>query len=151
VVHRSFWRDHLPEIIMALANVFAVGLGMGVPVFAILLGFPVGWWLVRRFQRAAGPAGLDPATGLRQLLVWGAGLAGVTLLLALVIWSPQVPNAFDPGFDAVEFGIPLILYTSQASMIGWLVLMIVVSPVLQWMAALTGGALALVTTPRAKR
>jgi hypothetical protein len=151
VVHRSFWRDHLPEILIALANVFAVGLGMGVPFFAILLGFPVGWWLVRRFQRAAGPAGLDPATGLRQLLVWGAGLAGVTLLLALVIWSPQIPNALDSAFDTTSFGIPLILYTPHASMIGWLVLMIVVSPVLQWMAVLTGGALALVTKPRAKR
>lgn len=150
-MHRSFWREHLPEILISLANVFAVGLGMGVPVFAILLGFPVGWWLVRRIQRTAAPAGLDAATGLRQLLAWGAGLAVVTLLLMLFIWSAQIPNALDPGFDTAGFGIPLILYTPQASMIGWLVLMIVISPVLQWMAVLTGGALALVTKPRAKR
>ncbi|MCX6539756.1 MAG: hypothetical protein NT151_12605 [Acidobacteria bacterium] len=26
-------------------DVVAVGLGMGVPIFAILLGFPVGWFL----------------------------------------------------------------------------------------------------------
>jgi hypothetical protein len=50
---------------------------------------------------------------------------------------------FDPSADLVETGIPMILYEPKASLIGWLVLMIVLSPFLQFLMALFGAHLAL--------
>ncbi|MDZ4167946.1 MAG: hypothetical protein U1E08_09680 [Coriobacteriia bacterium] len=137
-----FWRHHIAAIVIGLLNVFAIGLGMGVPIFAIGLGFPVGWWFATR--PGAGP--IARAT-LLQLVLAAAGLAGSSLVVLAVVWGPQVPNAFDPAFDAAAFGIPLILYGSQASMIGWLVLMMLVSPVLQFLAMVTAGTVGLVARP----
>lgn len=134
------WKRVLPAIVVALTNVFFIGLGMGVPVFAILWGIPVGWRLARRH-------GIVELTGetARTIALASAGLAGVTFLVMLVLWGPMIPVAFDPAVDATEFGIPLMLYTSRASAIGWVVLMIVISPALQYMAtvasALTTAAL----------
>jgi len=48
-------------------------------------------------------------------------------------------------FDAVQFGIPMILYEPKVSFIGWLALMIVISPVLQWLMMLAGAQLGLIT------
>jgi len=134
------WKRVLPAVVVALTNVFFIGLGMGVPVFAILWGIPVGWRLARR-------RGIVELTGdaARMIARASTGLAGVTFLVMLALWGPMVPVALDPAVDATEFGIPLMLYTSRASAIGWVVLMIVISPVLQYMAmvasALTTAAL----------
>lgn len=38
---------------------------------------------------------------------------------------------FNPNTDYVNLGIPLILYDPKLSLIGWLILMIFVSPALQ--------------------
>lgn len=142
-MNQPFWRQHLPAIVIGLLDVFAIGLGMGVPVFAILLGFGVGWW-VARTATAEMPSDADVSrTMLRSLVSAALSLAAVSLLLLLVVWGPSAPLAFDPAIDAAEWGVPLILYTSQASKIGWLVLMIVISPALQCMAVLTGGMLRL--------
>ena len=140
---RRFDRRLIPPMVIGLLDVFAIGFGMGVPVFAILLGFPVGWWLAR--QRAA--EGVSHSS-MRAALVWAGLLAGVSAVVLAIIWGPQVPNAFDPAFDAKEFGIPLILYTSRASTIGWLLLMMVISPLLQAMAVLTGAVVAFAMKPK---
>jgi hypothetical protein len=50
---------------------------------------------------------------------------------------------FDPGADIAHFGIPLLLFLPRASLIAWLVLMILVSPVLQLLMTIFGGHLAL--------
>jgi len=145
VAARSFWREQAPSLGIALGNVFAIGIGMGVPVFAILLAFPVGWWLGARYAVA------EPSVraALRSLVLAAAGLAAVSFVVLLVVWGPHIPKAFDPAVDAVSYGIPLILYTSRASMIGWFVLMLVISPVVQFMAVASTGAVAmLVRLPR---
>ena len=118
----------MPLGLLALIDVVAVGMGMGVPAFAILLGFPAGWWVAR-------------TRGLRTALLWGAALAALTLAMMLVIWGPQFALISAPDFDAAEWGIPLVLYTSEASFWGWQALMIVISPVLQFMASATAAAL----------
>ena len=126
------YRHLLPLALLALIDVVAVGLGMGVPAFAILFGFVAGWWVAR-------------TRGLRTALTWGAGLAGLTLAMMLVIWGTRLGMVNQPGFDAAEWGIPLVLYTSTASFWGWMALMIVVSPVLQFMASATSAALVAAT------
>ncbi len=50
----------------------------------------------------------------------------------------------DPAADLANFGIPPILYEPRASFIGWLVLMIAISPVLQLLTTLLGSHLALI-------
>ncbi|PKQ15778.1 MAG: hypothetical protein CVT67_07955 [Actinobacteria bacterium HGW-Actinobacteria-7] len=119
---RALW------VVLALVDLVAVGAGMGVPLFAILWGFPVGWWLAR-------------SRGLHEALGGGALLAGLTAAVMLALWGPQLRFLADPGFDAKAWGIPLVLYTSRASFIGWEILMMVISPVLQFMASATAAAL----------
>lgn len=138
-----FERRLIPAIVIGFLDVFAIGFGMGVPIFAVLLGFPVGWWLARRYA----PSGPDPRAA-RAALTWAALLAGASFAVLLLVWGPHLPKAFDPAFDAAEWGIPLILYTSQASIIGWFVLMLVIGPMLQAMAVLTGAMAAFAVAPK---
>lgn len=147
------WRVNLPYIVIGLLDVFAIGLGMGVPVLALILGAGVGWWLVRRgphvlHEVLPAPEGPSiPRTALRSLLGQSAALVCVSFVVLLAVWGPSIPLAFDPEFDTAAAGIPLIFYTPHASMIGWLILMIVVSPLLQFAMTVTGGALALAARP----
>jgi hypothetical protein len=59
----------------------------------------------------------------------------MTFAIMAVIWLPQLRKLAEPGFDAEEYGIPMILYTSTASFIAWIVLVVVISPFLQLMAS----------------
>lgn len=140
---QPFWRAHLPTIVVGLLDVFLIGLGMGVPVFAIFLGFGVGWWLARRPAPATAVPDDPVRVRARSLLLAGGALAAASLLVLLAVWGPSLGNAFDPGFDAAEWGIPLILYTSRASVVGWYALMLLISPLLQLMAVLAGGVVGL--------
>lgn len=146
-----FWRTHLPAIAIGLLDVFLIGMGMGVPFFAILLGFGVGWRLGRR--PAPVPAVPDDPVRIRarSLLGSAGSLAALSFFVLLAVWGPTLGNAFDPDFDAAGWGIPLILYTSQASTIGWYALMLVISPLLQAMAVLAGGVVGLTVRPRRDR
>ena len=134
-----FWRRQLPAIIIGLGNIFAIGLGGGLPVFSVLLGFPVGWWHGRRH----GAEGVT-REALRSVLLAAGALAGASFIVLLIVWGPHLPRAFDPAVDAGAWGIPLILYTSQASKIGWFALMMLGGPLLQFMAFVTTAAVALV-------
>lgn len=109
-------------------DLLATALGMGVPFLNILLGFPAGWMLARRT-----PAGEPP---LR--FIWrGAWLTvGVTFMLMAAIWLPQAGNLLNPAFDYGQTGVPLWLYDPKLSFIGWLALMVLVSPFLQLLTTL---------------
>lgn len=146
-LRKPFWRTHLTTIVVGLLDVFLIGLGMGVPVLAILFGLGVGWWFVGR--PPAAPAIEDDPVRIRArgLLTAAGALAAASLVVLLVVWGSSIGLAFDPDVEAAEWGIPLILYTSQASKIGWLLLMVVVSPALQFMAVVTGGVLRLSRGP----
>jgi hypothetical protein len=49
----------------------------------------------------------------------------------VVIWGRTVLMLFDPAADFNNFGHPFILYDPKTSFIGWLILMILISPFLQ--------------------
>jgi hypothetical protein len=114
-------------------DVFAVGMGMGVPIFAIMLGFPTGWYITRRI------IGDNPVRGgqLRTIHRIAAGTVVPTLAMMMVIWLPPLMMLRDPGFDPSRFGHPNFLFDPLVSFFGWIVLMVVVSPVLQYMATVT--------------
>ena len=114
-------------------DVFAVGMGMGVPIFAIMLGFPTGWYITRRI------IGDKPVHGdqLRTIHRVAAGTVLPTLAMMMVIWLPPLVMLRDPEFDPSRFGHPNFLFDPLVSFFGWIVLMVVVSPVLQYMATIT--------------
>jgi hypothetical protein len=61
----------------------------------------------------------------------------------IIIWGPTVSILFEPGRDLANTGVPMILYEPMPSFIGWIVLMILISPVLQLLTTLFGSHLAL--------
>jgi hypothetical protein len=125
--------------IFVLLDLVWIGMGMGVPFFCILFGFPVGWYIV--WNITTSTSNVRPV--FRRVILYAAITAGVTLLGMLIIWGPSISFLFDPGRDLVNTGVPMILYEPRASFIGWLVLMIVISPILQLLTTLFGSHLAL--------
>ena len=118
----------------ALLDTACAGAGMGVPFFCILLGFPAGGYIARLVTQENAP--LRPM--LRKALRYAILCSLFTVALMAAIWGMTVPMLFNPSADLANFGIPMILYEPRASFIGWLVLMIIVSPVLQLLATVFG-------------
>jgi hypothetical protein len=135
----------VPLLAFLLLDLLAVGAGMGVPIFAILFGFPVGWFAPSVLAASAA----DLRQLLRRSLLTALLTGAFTLLLMLLIWGPAAGMLFDPGADIAGFGIPLILYEPLASFIGWLVLMVFLSPFLQALAAAFASSVRLAWFPPA--
>ena len=123
--------------IFAFLDIVCTGLGMGVPIFCIPFGLPVGWYIARRITTRP----LDVRQMLRKVLLGGALTSGFTMFMMAVLWGRCIAMLFDPAADLANFGIPLILYHPTASFVGWLVLMIAISPFLQFLMTLFGSHL----------
>jgi len=109
-----------------LLDAAAVVLGMGLPFFSILLGFPVGWLVTLRARARA-----EDDRVLPEVFLWAVGVALATFVLMLLVWGRTYPLLSVPDEELAQLGVPLILFEPRASLVGWLVLMVVVSPVLQ--------------------
>ncbi len=120
----------LTLLLFLFLDLLAVGVGMGVPIFAILFGFLVGWFAPRVLAEGAP----DVRSLLRRCVVAALLTSAFTFLLMLLIWGPPVRMLFDPAADVANFGIPMLLYEPVASFIGWIVLMVFISPFLQALA-----------------
>jgi len=123
--------------IYALLDILCVGMGMGVPFFNILLGLLVGVLIVRRIAVAS----TTPRMMLRKILSAAAFTAAFTFILMVLIWGFSLLMFFNSGADLSNYGMPLILFEPLPSFIGWLVLMIVISPFLQFLMTLFGAHL----------
>jgi hypothetical protein len=110
-----------------LFDTLLVGMGMGVPIFCILLGFPVGWYLSKRLILSER----DFKEVLSNILKYSIYTSLVTLGWMVVIWGPISTMLLNPQADFVNFGIPMILYNPKISFMGWIILMIFISPFLQ--------------------
>jgi hypothetical protein len=113
-------------------DVVCVGMGMGVPIFCIALGFPVGWYIAARAVRSTSHLG--PV--LKRTVVQATLTSAVTFALMTLIWGTSARMLLDPAADFANFGIPMILYEPKVSFVGWLVLMIFISPFLQLLTTL---------------
>jgi hypothetical protein len=122
-----------------LLMVISVGLGMGVPLPTILLGGVVGWFLPAYLALPAQPG----RKGLRSLLKIAALTSALSAAGLSLIWLPALSWLADPARDLAEFGMPLILFEPLASFIGWIVLMVLISPFLQFLMTVLGGILRL--------
>ncbi len=114
-------------LVYMLIDTFFVGIGMGVPFLCIMLGFPVGWYIAK--QSALNEK--DVSTILNEILKYSLYTAFFTFILMLGIWVPLSTILLNPGADFVNTGIPMILYDPKMSFIGWIFLMIFISPFLQ--------------------
>jgi len=131
-------------LLYAVLDVLCVGIGMGVPILAILLGFPVGWYIGRRAVRRGAPL----EQSLRSVLLGALLTSLLTFAMMAALWGRTIVLLFDPKADLANFGIPQILYTPRASFIGWLVLMIFLSPFFQFLMSVLGGNLVLARTAK---
>jgi hypothetical protein len=134
-------------ILFVILDVLCMGAGMGVPVFNIMLGFVVGWYIARRITLDTREFKLI----LQHLLVYSCVTACVTFLGMVLIWGWSILILFDSQTELVNFGIPMILYEPRASFIGWLCLMIVISPFLQLLTTVFAGHLTLLSISKKEK
>ena len=122
-------------ILYLLLDIFCVGMGMGVPIFCILFGFPVGWYCAKRSVLISN----ETVKQLKLVLYYAIITSAVTFVIMALIWcGSMVPRLQNPEGDFTNFGIPMILFKPKASFIGWLVLMVFISPFLQMLATIFG-------------
>ncbi len=126
-------------MLFILLDLLCVGMGMGVPIFCILFGFLVGWYIAKRISALD----LSIKDTFHQVLRYAIITSFFTLLVMCLIWGRTVIMLFDPASDFKNFGIPMILYEPKASFIGWLVLMIFISPFLQLLTTIFASYLTL--------
>lgn len=100
---------------------------MGVPIFCILFGFVVGWYITRRLTQYNE----NQKDIFKKVFKYAVITSLFTLVVMVILWGPTIKLLFTPGYDFKNFGIPFILYDPKLSFIGWLVLMIFISPFLQ--------------------
>jgi len=128
-------------VLYILADIICVGAGMGVPIFCIVLGFPLGWFIARRTIVSAQ----DPHSINKTILKLSFRASAFTFLLMIVVWGKTIPMLFNPRSDFQNFGHPFILYDPKISFIGWLVLMIFISPFLQLLTTIFASFITLIS------
>ena len=115
-----------------LLDILLTGFGMGVPIFCIMFGFPTGWYSAKRILTTTNSV----KDSVRKIFVAALVTSFVTFIMMLAIWGPSFFMLFDHQFDVRNYGHPFFLYDPHTSFIGWLVLMIGVSPFLQLLATI---------------
>ena len=120
--------------IFLFLELISIAMGMGVPFFTILFGFLVGLLIPRIIQIDSELSPQYLASTLRTAIITSTA----TLMIMALIWLPTLKWLFDSTLDLSNFGIPMILYSPRASFIGWLILMVLISPFLQFLMTLFG-------------
>jgi len=132
--------------IFVIVDLVCIGMGMGVPFFCILFGFFVGWYIAKRATMAT----TNVKAILWKVLVQAIVTAAFTFVVMSAIWGRTIPMIFDPSADFQNFGHPFILYDPKISFIGWLVLMMAISPFLQLLTTIFGAYLTLLHWVRSR-
>ncbi|NYB26797.1 MAG: hypothetical protein HVN34_05595 [Methanobacteriaceae archaeon] len=114
-------------LIYFILDTLFVGIGMGVPILNIIFGFPVGWYITKRLSNS--PRNLKENLGV--MLKYSFYTSLITFIWMVIIWVPISTMLINPTADLAHFGIPMILYDPKISFIGWIILMVFISPFLQ--------------------
>ena len=125
--------------IFVIVDLLCVGMGMGVPLACIAFGFFVGWYIAKRATIATA----NVKDILWKVLVQAVITSAFTFVVMSLIWGRTIVLLFDPSFDFQNFGHPFILYDPKISFIGWLILMMLISPFLQLLTTIFGSYLTL--------
>lgn len=126
--------------IYIIIDILCAGAGMGVPIFCILFGFLTGWGIIKILMLRTN----DLYEILRRAIKYGMITTLITFLLMLIIWGIAIIIFFNQKHDFENFGHPLILYDPKLSFIGWIVLMILISPFLQLLTTVFSFYMALI-------
>lgn len=110
-----------------IADIICVGAGMGVPFFCILLGFPAGWYIAKRITSSSD----STYQRYNKILTCSLLASGFTFLMMLIVWTGAILINIHSSSDIENFGHPNFLFDPTASFVGWLILMIIISPFLQ--------------------
>jgi uncharacterized protein YacL len=119
-------------ILYILIDMICVGAGMGVPIFCILLGFPLGWYITQRITASTEQL----YQKYYKIFKFSLFAAIFTIIVMLIVWGSAILIHIHSSSDIQNFGHPYILYDPITSFIGWLILMIIISPFLQLLTAI---------------
>jgi len=117
----------LAFIIYIILDTVLVAIGMGVPILNIILGFPLGWYIAKRIYKSKR----DLVENLGDILKYSIYTSLITFIWMIIIWVPISTMLMNPHADFIHFGIPMILYDPKISFIGWIILIVFISPFLQ--------------------
>ncbi len=131
-------------IIFVILDLLCIAMGMGVPIFCILFGFPIGWYSAKRVIINSE----DVTFILKKILQYALVTSIFTFFIMSILWGRTIPMLFDSNTDFVNFGIPFILYDPKISFIGWLFLMIFISPFLQLLTTIFASYLTILKWPK---
>ncbi|MBC8184743.1 hypothetical protein H8E88_26925 [candidate division KSB1 bacterium] len=115
-----------------ILDLICVGMGMGVPIFCILFGFLVGWYNARTMPSSSKTL----SQTMKKFLLYATTTSAFTFAVMTILWGRWAAILFNSNTDYTNLGIPMILFDPKASFIGWLVLMIFISPFLQLLTTL---------------
>jgi uncharacterized protein YacL len=120
--------------LFCILDIVFVGMGMGIPIVPIILGGVIGWFIPKIIMKEN-----EELSQVLQRSLYASILTSiVTMIMMIMIWGPIAMMLFDKNADIENFGIPLILFEPKASFIGWIILMIIISPILQMLTTLFG-------------
>ena len=127
-------------VLYMIIDILCAGAGMGVPIFCILLGFPTGWYIARRVNASTE----ELYQKYYKIFKFCLFAAIFTFIIMLIVWGCSVLINIDSTSDIQNFGHPYILYDPVTSFIGWLFLMIIISPFLQLLTAIFAAFMTLI-------
>ena len=84
--------------ILAFLDLVCMGLGMGVPIFCILFGLPVGWYIARRITTCP----FDARRMLSKTLQGAALTSAFTFVGMALLWGRCIVMLFDPTADVAN-------------------------------------------------
>jgi hypothetical protein len=127
-------------ILYIVIDIICVGAGMGVPIFCILSGFPLGWYITKRVSASAEQL----YQKYYKIFMSSLFAAIFTFVVMLIVWGSAILIHIHSESDIQNFGHPNILYDPKTSFIGWLILMIIISPFLQLLTTIFAAFIALI-------
>ncbi len=127
-------------VIYLILDLICAGMGMGVPIFCILFGFLVGWYIAR----VAPTSTKTFSQIMKKFLLYATTTSTFTFVVMTILWGRWAAILFDSNTDYSNLGIPMILFDPKASFVGWLILMIFISPFLQMLTTLFASIVTLV-------
>jgi hypothetical protein len=127
-------------ILYIIIDIISMGMGMGVPFFCILLGFPLGWYITQRVSVTTEQL-YHKYFKIFKLSLFAAIF---TIIVMIIVWGSAILINIHSSSDIQNFGHPNILYDTKTSFIGWLILMIIISPFLQLLTTIFGAFITLI-------
>jgi hypothetical protein len=131
-------------ILYILIDIIFAGAGMGVPLFCILSGFPLGWYIAKRVSFSTEQIHQK----YYKIFRFSLFAAVFTFIIMLIVWGSAILIHIHSASDIQNFGHPNILYDPEISFYGWLILMVIISPFLQLLVTIFAAFITLIRSEK---